>query len=528
MMKVLISDRIAQEAVERLAGQEGIEVDYAPGLEPSELSARVGDADGMIIRSGTKVTPELLENAPRLRVVVRAGVGVDNVDIPAASRRGIIVMNTPGGNTLSTAEHTMALLLALSRNIYPACHSLKSGEWDRKRFMGTQLAGKVIGVIGLGRIGSEVAKRAAAFGMTVLGYDPYVTPQRARQLRVRLVESLDEIYAQADYITVHVPVTDQTRGMISAAEFAKMKDGVKIINCARGGIVNEADLLDALRSGKVAGASLDVFEQEPPTNRELLEHDAVLCTPHLGASTEEAQLNVALEAVELITDALLRGRIRNAVNVPAIEPAEAAALAPYGELARCLGLLHTQLLRRVPGRVELTFAGEAAELNTRYITAHLLAGLLDPVLEEEVNYINAPYLAEERGIKVTEAASPHSEDFTTVVSVASEVGGERREAAGTLVGKGEPRIVGIDGYRVEALPRGHLLVLFADDKPGLIGSVGGLLGQKGINIAAMTFGRKSAGGKAISVLNLDGPVDEATLAEVARTPNVRSAHLVSF
>ena len=528
MTKVLISDRIAQEAIEKLAGQEGVEVDYAPGLEPSQLNARVADAEGMIVRSGTKVTAELLEHAPRLRVVVRAGVGVDNVDIPAASRRGIIVMNTPGGNTLSTAEHTMALLLALSRNIYPACRSLKSGEWDRKRFMGTQLAGKVIGVIGLGRVGTEVAKRALAFGMTVLGYDPYVTAERARQLRIRLVENLDEIYSRADYITIHVPATDETRGMIGAEEFAKMKDGVKIVNCARGGIINEAELLAALESGKVAGASLDVFAEEPPANRALVEHPAVLCTPHLGASTEEAQLNVALEAAELIADALLRGRIRNAVNVPAIEPAEAAALAPYGELARCLGLLHTQLLRRVPPRVEVTFAGEAAEVNTRYVTAHLLAGLLSPILDEPVNYINAPYLAEERGIKLTETTSPHSEDFTALVSVASEVEGERREAAGTLVGKGEPRIVGIDGYRVEAIPRGHLLVLFAEDKPGLIGRVGGVLGEKGINIAAMTFGRKTAGGKAISVLNLDGPVDDPTLEAISLIENVRSAQLVSF
>ena len=527
-MKVLISDRIAQEAVDQLAATEGIEVDYSHGLEPEALKAHLADAEAIIIRSATKLTADLIAAAPRLRFVARAGVGVDNVDVPAASRRGIIVMNTPGGNTLSTAEHTMALLLALSRSIYPACHSLKGGKWDRKSFMGTQLAGKTIGVIGLGRIGLEVARRCAAFGMTVLGHDPYVTPERAKQLQVTLAAGLDDIYTRADYITVHVPVTDQTNRMISAAQFARMKPGVKLINCARGGIIDEAALVEAIRGGKVAGAALDVYEQEPPANRELVELPQVLCTPHLGASTEEAQLSVALEAAELVADALLRGRVRNAVNVPAIDPAEAEALSPYAVLARCLGLLQTQLLRRVPTSVNITFAGEAAKLNTRYVTAHLLTGLLDPVLDEEITYINAPYLAEERGIRVTESKTPYSRDFTTALSLSSRVEGRTHEVAGTLVGRGDPRIVLIDGYRVEAMPRGALLVLFADDKPGLIGNVGRVLGESGINIAAMTFGRKTAGGEAITVLNLDATLDDATLRAVQATPHVREAQIVTF
>ena len=527
-MRVLISDKLAPEAVERLAAAEGIEVDNSPGLAPEELKARLAEADGIIIRSGTRLTAEVLEAAERLRVIVRAGVGVDNVDIPAASRRGIIVMNTPGGNTLSTAEHTLALLLALSRNVYPACRSLKDGHWDRKRFMGTQLAGKTIGVIGLGRIGLEVAHRAAAFRMTVLGFDPYVTAERARQHRVTLVADLDEIYAQADYITVHVPVTAETHGMLGAEQFARMKDGVKIINCARGEIIHEAALAEAIRSGKVAGAALDVYTQEPPANRELIEMGQVLCTPHLGASTEEAQLNVALEAAEIITDALLHNRIRNALNVPAIDPAEAEALAPYAELARCLGVFQTQLLRRIPARVSITYGGEAAALNTRIVTAHLLAGLLDPVLEEDTNFINAPYLAAERGIRITEATTDHVVDFTTLVSLSVVVDGDEHEVAGTLAGRGEPRIVLIDGYRVEAMTRGTLLVLFAEDKPGLIGNVGGLLGEHGINIAAMTFGRKEAGGEAITVLNLDGPVDDDARDAIRGAPHVHQVHVVTF
>ncbi len=527
-MKVLVSDKLAAEAVAKLAATEGIEVDNAPGLEAEELKAHLADADGLIIRSGTRVTAELLAAARQLQIVVRAGVGVDNVDIPAASRRGVIVCNTPGGNTLSTAEHTCALLLALSRNVYPACRSLKDGQWDRKRFMGTQLAGKTIGVVGLGRIGLEVAKRAAAFGMTVLGHDPYITPERAKRHKITLVESLDDLYAQADYITVHVPVTDETRGMIAGPEFAAMKDGVKVINCARGGIVDEQALAEALRSGKVAGAALDVYTAEPPTDRTLVEMDRVLCTPHLGASTEEAQLNVALEAAEIITDALLRQRIRNALNVPAIDPAEAEALAPYAELARCLGLFQTQFLRRIAPRVHITCGGEAAALDTRIVTAHLLAGLLDPVLEEDANYINAPCLADERGIRITESTTPHCADFATLVTLAVVVDGEEHEVAGTLVGRGEPRIVRIDGYRVEAMTRGTLLVIFAEDRPGLIGNVGGLLGEKGINIAAMTFGRKEAGGAAITVLNLDGPLDDDALDAIRTAPHVHQAHAVAF
>ena len=527
-MKVFVADHVAQEAVDRLRAVQGIEVDYTPELKGDELKRHLAEAEGLIVRSATKVTAELIAAAPKLRCIVRAGVGVDTVDVPAASRRGIIVMNTPGGNTLSTAEHTMALLLALSRNVYPACASLKAGKWDRKSFMGTQLAGKTVGVIGLGRIGLEVARRCAAFGMTVLGFDPYLTPERAKQFQVTLAACLDEVYAGADYITVHVPMTDETRAMIGPVELAKMKDGVRLINCARGGIMDEAAPAQAIRAGKVAGAAFDVFEQEPPKTRDLVDLPQVLCTPHLGASTEEAQISVAIEAAEIITDALLHGRIRNAVTVPAIDPREAEAVAPFVALARCLGTFQVQFLRRVPARVTITYAGEAAKLNTRYVTAHLLGALLESVLEEEVNTINAPYLAEERGIRVAEAKTPESQDFATLISVTSSVDGEEHEVAGTIVGRSEPRIVRIDGYRVEAIPRGVLLILFADDKPGLIGNVGKVLGEKGINIAAMTFGRKTAGGEAITALNLDGAIDDEALRAVEATPHVRKARLVTF
>jgi D-3-phosphoglycerate dehydrogenase len=355
-----------------------------------------------------------------------------------------------------------------------------------------------------------------------------VTPERAKQHRVTLVESLDAIYAQADYITVHVPVTDDTRGMLGAEQFAAMKDGVKIINCARGEIIDEPALAAAIRGGKVAGAALDVYPEEPPTDRALIDMPEVLCTPHLGASTEEAQINVAIEAAEIVADALLHGRIRNALNVPAIDPAEAEAIAPYAELARCLGLFLTQVLRRIPERVRITYGGDAAALNARIVTAHVLTGLLDPVLEEATNYINAPYLAQERGIHITEARTEHVADFPTLLSVAVTVDSEEREVAGTLVGRGEPRIVVIDGYRVEAMTRGSLLVIFAEDKPGLIGTVGGLLGERGINIAAMTFGRKEAGGAAITVLNLDGPVPPDALDAVRAAPHVHAVHVAAF
>jgi D-3-phosphoglycerate dehydrogenase len=364
--------------------------------------------------------------------------------------------------------------------------------------------------------------------MSVLAFDPYITPERAKQLQIALAPSLDDVFARADYITVHVPMSEETRGMIGRAQLAKMKDGVRVINCARGGVVDEAALAEAIRSGKVAGAALDVFESEPPKSRELVDMPQVLCTPHLGASTEEAQVSVAIEAAEIVADALLEGRIRNAVNVPAIDPKEAEALAPYAALARCLGRLEIQRLRRLPARVSITYAGEAAKLNARYLTAHLLAAFLETALDEEVNIVNAPYLAEERGIRVTEAKAQHAQDFATLITVASSTDGEEHQAAGTLAGRGDPRIVLLDGYRVEAMPRGTLLVLFAEDKPGLIGSVGTLLGERGINIAAMTFGRKSAGGDAITVLNLDGAVDEATLRAVQAAPHVRQAQVVTF
>jgi len=529
-MKVLISDKVADQAVTQLQAVEGIEVHYDAGLgkDAEGLREQLADAEGIIIRSATKLTAEVLAQAPKLRAIVRAGVGVDNIDVPAASRRGVIVMNTPGGNTLSTAEQTVALLLALARNTYPACHSLKEGRWDRKQFMGTQLSGKTIAVAGLGRIGLAVADRATALGMKVVGIDPFISDDRAKRHNITLVTSLDDLLPEADYITVHVPMTDNTRGMIGAEAFAKMKDGVRIINCARGGIVDEAALLEAIQSGKVAGAALDVYESEPPTCTELLALPQVLCTPHLGASTEEAQLNVAIEAAEQITDALLHGRIRNAINVPVLDPEEAEALAPYLELARDLGILQTAILGRTPSELRITYAGEAAKLNTTVITSSVLSGLLDSVVEQELNYINAPCIAQDRGIAVSETLTSHTSNFATLLSVTAVVDGEEHEMAGTLVGLGEPRIVVIDGYRVESLTRGAALIIFAEDKPGLIGNIGMAMGEHNINIAAMTFGRKAAGGEAITVLNLDGPIDEKALLAIQDTPHVLRAVPVTF
>lgn len=526
-MKVLICDKLPEQCSE-IIRNAGLEPVVKTDMTPEQLKANIGQYDGVIVRSSTRITADALSAAGRLRVVCRAGVGVDNVDVVAASKKGVVVMNTPGGNTVSTAEHTVAMLLALTRSIRQAANSVKEGKWDRKKFTGTQLAGKTLGVVGLGRVGFEVARRAAAFEMRVLAYDPYITTEKAAQCQASLVKRLDDLYRQSDYITLHTPLTDDTRGLVGKRAFGLMKKGVRIINCARGELIDEEALHDAIVNGTVAGAALDVFEQEPPTNKKLLALEQVLPTPHLGASTEEAQVAVALDAARQTVDALLGKGIRHAVNLPAMDLEELEQIRPYLVMAEKMGILEAQLMQGGVRAVDVTYSGDVAKQRVALITSSLLAGLLKPVLAEDVNVVNAPILAKERGIRVNETKSSATEDFTTLVTAVVRTESESRSVAGTVLGKREMRIVRIDGYDVEAIPEGNLLVVFALDKPGLIGNLGTLLGREGINIARMTFGRQEVGGKAITVLNLDGRVTKGLVESVGRVEYVESVRHVSF
>ncbi|NOZ20398.1 MAG: phosphoglycerate dehydrogenase, partial [Planctomycetes bacterium] len=501
-MKVLVCDTLPEQAFEILK-QAKIDVVYKTGMAPEELKAEIQSADGVIIRSATKLTADVIEAAESLRAVCRAGVGIDNVDVTAATKRGVIVMNTPGGNTRSTAEHTIAMLLSLSRNIPQANASLRDGKWDKKSFKGTQVAEKVLGIIGLGRVGYDVARCAVGLDMKVIGFDPFIDRQKAHDLGVELVADPKDIYPRADYITVHTPMTPETEGMIGEKEFAMMKKGVRILNCARGGIIDEAALYDAIRSGQVAGAALDVFIEEPPTDRRLVELPQVVCTPHLAASTEEAQIMVAEQAAAQLADALLDRGVRHAVNLPSLDLKEADRLRPYIALAEKMGMMQIQLS---PGRiksVEITYSGEIAKGDLTMVTSSYLTGLLRPMFDQPINMVNAPLMAQSRNIALTEHKSEAPRGFANLIRAEVETADGSRSTQGTLFGQDNIRIVSIDDYHVEVVPEGNVLVIFDMDRPGLIGGIGTVLGRHNINIARMTFGRQEAGGKAITALNVD-------------------------
>jgi len=517
---VLVVDNLAAEGLRVLEEESALEVVRGDELDENQRTQALDRAAGLILRSRTKVTPDFLQGAPNLRYITRAGVGVDNIDLTAASRRGIVVMNTPGGNTTSTAEHTWAMILALSRNIPQAHASLHEGKWERKKFVGTQLSGKTLGVVGLGRVGTEVAKRALAFGMRVVGYDPYFDPQSVGNVEVTLVEKLCDLLSQSDFVTVHTPLTDDTRGMIGEREFALLRPGARVVNCARGGIVDEEALYRALTSGKIAGAALDVYTQEPPSDSPLLELPNVVMTPHLGASTEEAQVAVACEAARLMIQALLQDRVEQAINLPALAPSEEPVVAPYLGLAEALGSFVSQLARGRIRSLRVTYSGEVALRSTRRITQHATMGMLRPVVEEQVNVVNAAVLAAERGVRIEELKSTEASDFATLVTLRLTTDEEERTVRGTLFGKNEPRLVEADGFELDAIPKGELLVIFDRDRPGLIGEIGRILGGCGINIARMTFGRKAAGGEAITVLNLDKAPPEDLLQAVGDIESV--------
>ncbi|MBI3458623.1 MAG: phosphoglycerate dehydrogenase [Candidatus Rokubacteria bacterium] len=522
--RVLVTDSLQDVGVEFLRS-EGLEVDVTPALSPDELARRIAPYAGLVVRSATKVTGEVLEAARELEVIGRAGVGLDNVDVEAATRRGIVCMNTPGGNTIAAAEHTMALLLAMTRKLPQAHAHLKGGKWERERFLGAEVYGKTLGIVGLGRIGAEVARRAQGFAMTVIAYDPYLTEEVAQRLGVELVD-LDTLYRRADFITLHVPLTKETRGLIGSAELAKMKDGVRIVDCARGGIVDEAALAAAVQAGKVAAAALDVFEQEPPWGSPLLDLDAVVVTPHLGASTEEAQTSVAVAIAQQVADLLLRGIVRNAVNAPSVDPEVLRELAPYLTLAAKLGSFLGQVAQGRMTEARLHYAGEVAAQSLQPLTVTFLRGLLAVILEENVTDVNAPYLARQRGLRVVESKTPVSEDFASLLAAELRTDRGTWQVAGTLFHRKDPRIVQVDGYRLEAHPSGWMVVFTNDDVPGVIGRIGTLFGTRGINIAGMQLGRERPGGRAVSILNLDGAVPDHVLAELRALPNIRSATLV--
>ncbi len=529
-MKILVADKISPKGVAYLRQQPGFEVIEAYGSTPAQVLELVKDVHAIAVRSETKITREVFAAAPLLKVVGRAGVGVDNVDVDAATERGVVVMNTPGGNTISTAELTFTHILCCARPIAQGAASMKAGNWDRKTLSGVELLRKNIGIIGLGRIGSEVAKRAQAFGMKVLAYDPYLTPARAAAMQVEAV-SLDALLAGSDYITVHMPLTDETHNMIDEAALAKCKKGVRIVNCARGGIVNEKALVAALKSGQVGAAGLDVFETEPlPKDSELRSAPNIVLTPHIAASTTEAQETVGIEIAEQIADVLLHGAVRNAVNLPSMDAAAAKVVAPYLDLAAKLGTLVQQIAPKQIAKLRVVFQGKVAELDVNAITRALQCGFLRRISGDGVNSVNAPSQIQRLGLQFEVVKSSDAGDYTDLIEVEATAGdGSVHSARGTLMGKGnEPRVVGINGREVEVAAIGSLLVLENMDKPGMVGAVGTLLGGDGVNIADMSLSRLTPGGTAYMVVRVDHEPSAAAREALKANPNIKLAKFVQL
>ena len=525
-MKVLISDNISSKCVEILKNA-GLEVDMKVGLKPEELKACIGDYHGLVIRSATKVTSDIISAAKNLKVIGRAGSGLDNVDKTAATKKGIVVMNTPGGNTITTAEHTIAHLVSLARLIPQATMSLKAGKWEKKKFMGVELYNKTLGILGIGNIGSQVAKRMQAFAMNVIAFDPFLSEDKAKIMGVEKVD-LKELFKRSDFITIHTPLTPETKYLINKKTFKIMKPGVRIINCARGGIINEKDLYDAIVEGKVAGAALDVFEKEPPENNPLLTLDNVIATPHLGASTKEAQENVAVAVAEQIVDYLIHGTIRNAVNFPSIPSDQVSRLQPYINLAEKIGGFAAQMFEGGVTGLTIEYQGDASRINTAPVTIAAIKGFLSPMLEETVNFVNAPVIAKERGIEVKEIKSSDEGDYQNMVALRVKAKDKQSYFAGTLFSKKDPRIVNIDNFKVEIIPEGELLFMYNNDKPGVIGNIGTLLGKNKINIARMHFGRETQGGKAISVVSIDTHASPQIIEEIKKLPNILLVKQISL
>jgi len=525
MSKVLIADKLSARAVE-LFKARGVEVSLKTGLDEAGLVAAIDGYDGLAVRSATKVTAKVLAAGANLKVVGRAGIGVDNIDLQAATARGIVVMNTPYGNAVTTAEHAIALLMALARQIPQADRSTQAGKWEKSRFMGVELSGKTLGVVGCGNIGAIVAERAHGLHMRVIAYDPLLLPERAASLHLERVE-LEELYKRADFVTLHVPLTNETRHMIDRSSLARMKKGVRIVNCARGGLVDEAALRAALDAGHVAGAACDVFEREPATDSPLFGQANFVATPHLGASTEEAQENVAIQLAEQISDFLLKGAVVNAVNTPSIPPDQVRVLAPYMRLASQLGSFLGQLADAAPKLVRIEYAGDASELDTRPLTAVILEGLFKRSLET-VNMVNAPQIARERGIQIREERNKDAPDYHTLIAVTLESGERETRLAGTLIGATRPRIVRIEEVPIEAELGRHMLYIRNRDKPGFIGALGKTLGDAEVNIATFHLGRAAPGGEAIALVEVDEAVPGAVLERIRALPNTVTVRALGF
>jgi D-3-phosphoglycerate dehydrogenase / 2-oxoglutarate reductase len=530
-MNVLVCDPISPKGIALLQQRPEFKVHVLKQkTAEADLLPLVRDVHALVVRSETKISRKVIEAAPNLRVIGRAGVGVDNVDVDAATQRGIVVMNTPGGNTISTAELTFSMLMALARKIPQAHVSMKEGKWSRKEFQGTELFHKTLGILGMGRIGGEVAKRAQAFGMKVVAYDPYLSLARAQALQVDLKESVDDVYAAADFITVHMPMTDETKGMVNAAAFAKMKRGARILNCARGGILNETDLHAAILSGQIGGAALDVYETEPPpADFPLRALPQVVMTPHLGASTEEAQENVGIEVAEAITDYLLSGAVRNAVNLPNLDAQTFAAVKPFLNLGEKLGRLAAQLAPKRNDSIEVTYGGKAQQWPTDPITRAVLKGFLELAGGKEVNQVNVLAKAAGLGLEVKEIKSSEETDFNEWLHVAVFSGGEKVSAGGSVFGaKNLPRIVRLNGQPVEIVPEGVLFLMNNKDRPGIVGYIGTLMGRHNVNIASMSLGRDKAGGRALTVLNLDSAPPAALLEEIQKDADISNVRVVKL
>lgn len=516
-MKVLVSDVLGDIGISMFQEESGVEVDVKTGLPPDELKGIIGNYDALVIRSATKVTEELLDAAANLKVVGRAGIGLDNVDIPAATKRGVVVMNTPTGNVVTTAEHTIAMMMALTRNIPRGTATLKAGLWEKKRLQGREVFNKILGVIGLGKIGSIVADRARGLKMQVIVHDPFVTTEQIEKAGLESV-SLEQLYQRADYITVHVPKLKDTVGLLNKAAFAHMKDGVMIINCARGGIVDEADLNDALIAGKVAGAALDVFEQEPPGDSPLLEFDRVICTPHLGASTLEAQTNVAVQVAEQIIAYLKHGSIINAVNVPAVSGELLEKMGPLLTLGDRMGCLIAQLSQGPVKEVVIEYAGDFQSFDLSPVRTAIIKGLLTPMVKDTVNSVNAEIVARERGIKVTETTIPETEEYLNLITVSTLTEEGTGKVAGTIFGRKDPRVVNINNFRLELHPHDRFVLIHNHDRPGAIGSIGTLLADYGINISRMRVGQEEGGDKTMIFIRTDTEVSEEVLEKLRELP----------
>ena len=525
--RVLISDALSPAAVQ-IFKDRGLEVDFQPNLgkDKDKLAEIIGNYDGLAIRSATKVTAKLLEKAERLKVIGRAGIGVDNVDIPAATAKGIIVMNTPFGNSITTAEHAIAMMFACAREIPAADASTQAGKWEKNRFMGVEITAKVLGIIGCGNIGSIVADRAVGLKMRVIAFDPFLSPERARDLGVEKVE-LDELLKRADFITLHTPLTPQTRNIMGAENLAKTKKGVRIINCARGELVDEAAMRAALESGQVAGGAFDVFSEEPATTNPLFGLPNVVCTPHLGASTTEAQENVALQVAEQMSDYLMRGAISNAVNFPSITAEEAPKLKPFIALAEKLGSFAGQLTETGIKKVTITYEGAVADLKVKALTASAIAGLLRPLLSD-VNVVSAPIVAKDRGIAIDEVSRAAEGDYESLITLSVTTETQERSLSGTVFHDGKPRIVNIKGIKVDAEFAPSMVYVTPEDKPGFIGRFASLLGDAGSNIATFALGRDREGGSAIALVEVDGAVPDSVLAKVHQIPGVKQAKALSF